>query len=150
MTRPGQQRGQPSGYGRMAEELDLLTEVAVTGQADVALPTRVGRLDDDALALPGPGGDNTTEFVSEDKRVAHPILTNTAVLKPVQIRAAETDGSDADQVLPRTRNDVRFCMQPDVAGTVKTQYFHALHDSDRRRIGYKTDLTAGYRATYFS
>ncbi len=127
----------------MAEELDLLTEVAVTGPADITMPTGVCRFDDYALTLPRPGGDNTPQFVSEDKRIPHPILADSAVLKPVQIRTAKTHSRDANQTLPRPRNGVRFCMQPDVAGTVKTQCIHALHDSDRPRAVYSTDRTAG-------
>ena len=113
----------------MAEELNLLAEVAVAGHTDVALPAGVGGFDDDSLPCSCSRGDYATQLMAEDKRRLHSILADTAIFEPMKIRAAETDRRNANQLLARTRNGVSFCVQSDIAGTVKTQYIHASHDS---------------------
>jgi hypothetical protein len=109
----------------VSEELNLLTEVAVTGHTNVALPAGIGGLDDDSPPRSCPRGDYPTQLMSENKWILHSILADAAVFEPMEIRAAETDGSNADKLLARARHGVECCVQSDIAGTVETQYIHA-------------------------
>lgn len=103
----------------MATELDLLAKIAVTGLADVTLPTGVGRFDNDPFTLPRSGSNYATHLVSQHKRILHPILTDAAVFKPVQIRTAQSNRRYANKFLAGARHGLRFCVQSDVASTVE-------------------------------
>jgi len=102
----------------MAAELDVGTEVAVTCAAVPAHTTGVGRLHDDPLPCPGAGNDDTAHLVTEHERLYDDIVTDAAVLVPMQVRAAEPHGGDAYELFAGCGDGLWFLVDTDVIGAV--------------------------------
>ena len=126
--RPAHERAQAAVDGSVTAEPDVRAEVAVAGPADEAVSTRVRRLHDDPLALARAGDDEAAHLVAEHERLDHLRLADAAVLVPVEVGAAQPDGGDADELLPRRGDGLGFLVDTDVAGAVQSKHFHAGHD----------------------
>jgi hypothetical protein len=66
--------------------------------------------------------------MTQHERLDDARAADAPVLVPVEVGAAEADGSDADELLPRGGCGLGFLVHTDVAGAMESKYFHAVHD----------------------
>ena len=88
-------------------------------QAGRAVPAGQRRVDRDGHAVPRAADHDAGHLVAEHHRPVELRVADAALGVPVQVRAAQPDGADPDQVLARARDRVGLLVQDDRAGGVQ-------------------------------
>ncbi len=99
-------------------------EVLVARDARRADATCDRRVEGNPLARPRSRLDHADELVAENERPRQDDVADGALVEPVQIGAAEPDGSDAHENLVVTRRRHRLLVESQVALVVKAQRDH--------------------------
>ena len=81
-------------------EADRGAEVAVPGQAQLAVTAGNRRVDRHPLAVPRAADDHPGRLVTDYQRSGQPGVADTALGVPVQIRSADPGGAHPHQLLP--------------------------------------------------
>ena len=105
----------------MTGEANGRAQVLEAGRAGRARAARDSGIDGNALALTRAGGDHPRELVPEHERMLELGVADAALEQPVTVRAAESDGGDAHEHLPRRRRRVRLVVQAQLVRPVQAE-----------------------------
>ena len=127
--RPGEELAHGAVAGPIAQEPDVRAQVPEAARAGGASLARDGGIDGDALPRPRSRGDHPGRLVTQDQRLAEAHATDAALAEPVEVRAADPDGGDADERLARPRQRHRLVGDPGVTGAVEADDLHRGFDA---------------------
>ena len=122
--RPGEELAHGAVAGPVAQEPDVRAQVPEAARAGGAPLARDGGIDGDPLPRPRSRGDHPGRLVTQDQRLAEAHPTDGALAEPVEVRAADPDGGDADERLARPRQRHRLVGEPGVTGAVEADDLH--------------------------
>jgi hypothetical protein len=94
-------------------------QVVATEPAWLTFEARDGRIDRNALPGTRTGANGPRRLVAEHKRSLEPSVTDAALAEPMEVRAADPDGGDADQSLASGRTGDRRVHDAQVAHAVQ-------------------------------
>jgi hypothetical protein len=115
---PTQELPQSAVLSTVTGEHDFGTEVAVTADAHLALPTWQGRVHCNAHPVPRTALDDTGEFMTWHQWSRQLCVADAGLREPVQVGSAQPDRRDPHQFFPTVNGRHGFGVDPDIAHTV--------------------------------